>query len=319
MTVSKQYSLALVAIALAAALVFGLAGAAFADMRTANATLSGSQEVPAVSATTTGSMTLSYDWSSSTSSSASTSNMQYSLSAVGSGITMAHLHCAPTGVNGPVTVTLFDAPDTVVTNPATTTVATSTSSSTSTPSATSTPTTSTTTVPGHVQISGVLASGTITNASVMSADCQSKIGYNIANIHDLARAIGEGKIYANVHTVQYPAGAARGQLMLSTPTTTPTTPTTTPPVVTPTTTPPVVTPTTTPQMTDHIQLLRELRNLLQQIVMLLQGFDPRMHPGWDGQHFFHSESSSSGASAEAGNGNARASAGSSNTSTTGTY
>ena len=46
------------------------------------------------------------------------------------------------------------------------------------------------------------------------AGCAATIGYPIASVADLARAMLDGYIYANVHTPTYPAGAARGQLTL---------------------------------------------------------------------------------------------------------
>ena len=70
----------------------------------------------------------------------------------------------------------------------------------------------------------------------------------IRTVTELAAALKAGIIYANVHSVQFPNGVARGQLTLTssstshTSTTTPPTGTSTPPTgtTTPTTTPPVI-------------------------------------------------------------------------------
>src|SRR5258708_2144395 len=103
--------LLLVIVALAATLALGFAKLAHADSQSASATLIGSNEVPPNSASTTGSISLTYD-SNSTSTASSTSNMQFTLNADGNDITMSHLHCAPAGVNGPIVVTLFASPTT---------------------------------------------------------------------------------------------------------------------------------------------------------------------------------------------------------------
>ena len=173
---------------------------AFADTtHTFQATLSGNSDVPAVNSQTTGSIMLTFNNADAMSGSMMNGNMtngsamHYTLNAVGNDITMAHLHCAAAGANGPAIVTLY------MMNPQN--QATSTGSASSSMTMTG------------VTINGVLSSGSISNADIKSADCMSKIGSNIYTVSDLANAITNGKIYANIHTVQFPDGAARGQLM----------------------------------------------------------------------------------------------------------
>ncbi len=96
----------------------------------------------------------------------------------GVAVTQAHLHCAPAGVNGPVVAFLFGK------------------------------------VPGGFDVDGDLAEFTLTDANItaVGADCVPTTGMAINNIADLADAMAEGNIYANVHTVTNPGGEVRGQL-----------------------------------------------------------------------------------------------------------
>jgi hypothetical protein len=87
-------------------------------------------------------------------------------------ITMAHLHCAPIGENGPVIVPLI----------------TSNTGSTSA------------TLHGTIEQEDILSVATTCSP-------------NISTIEHLAQAMREGQIYINVHTVNYPAGEVRGQLV----------------------------------------------------------------------------------------------------------
>ncbi len=86
----------------------------------------------------------------------------------------AHLHCGAVGQNGPAIVPIFSSPT-------------------------------------GVDVDGTLASGTIDEDDILSiaATCDP----NITTMPHLIQAIREGKIYINVHTANYPNGAARGQLM----------------------------------------------------------------------------------------------------------
>ena len=97
----------------------------------------------------------------------------------GEAIIAAHLHCAPAGQNGPVVVHLFGF------------------------------------VPGGFDVDGDLAEFTLTDANVtaVGADCVPSIGMAINNLDDLAQAMEDGNIYANVHSVANPAGEVRGQLV----------------------------------------------------------------------------------------------------------
>jgi len=96
----------------------------------------------------------------------------------GVAVTQAHLHCAPAGVNGPVMAFLFGF------------------------------------VPGGFDVDGDLAEFTLTDANIaaVGADCVPTIGMAINNIADLAQAMQDGNIYANVHSVANPPGEVRGQL-----------------------------------------------------------------------------------------------------------
>lgn len=93
----------------------------------------------------------------------------------------AHFHCAPSGSDGPVVLSLDNK------NPG-----------------------------GDGPFYGEIGRGYIADDDIATsgADCAATIGYPIATVADLARAMKEGVIYANIHTPSYPAGAARGQLTL---------------------------------------------------------------------------------------------------------
>jgi len=95
----------------------------------------------------------------------------------GDEITSAHLHCGDPGEAGPIVVGLYSDPS-------------------------------------GTDVNGSLASGNIGNANIQNSasGCTSTIGYAIHNVGDLARAITEGRIYANAHSQAYPDGVARGQL-----------------------------------------------------------------------------------------------------------
>ena len=71
--------------------------------------------------------------------------------------------------------------------------------------------------PGGVDVDGTLSEFTITQANLdaVNADCMEEIGYQIETMEDLANAIAVGDVYANVHTVAFPAGEIRGQLELT--------------------------------------------------------------------------------------------------------
>lgn len=88
-------------------------------------------------------------------------------------VTMAHIHLAPAGVNGPVVAWLYpDGPPPQL-------------------------------IAGR--FSGVLAEGTITAANLVGPLLE-------ASLDDLIEAMRAGDTYVNVHTSQYPPGEVRGQI-----------------------------------------------------------------------------------------------------------
>jgi hypothetical protein len=97
----------------------------------------------------------------------------------GNDVTQAHLHCGRAGQNGPVVVFL---------------------------SALN---------PEGQDVNGLLSQGTRRNEHIEpgAAACEELIGRPINNIASLAAAAFDGLIYANVHTIQNPAGEVRGQLV----------------------------------------------------------------------------------------------------------
>ena len=96
----------------------------------------------------------------------------------GVAITQAHFHCAPSGANGPVVAFLMGF------------------------------------VPGGFDIDGDAAEFSLTSANIaaVGVDCVPSIGVSITSIADLAQAMQDGNIYANVHSVANPPGEIRGQL-----------------------------------------------------------------------------------------------------------
>jgi hypothetical protein len=100
----------------------------------------------------------------------------------GVGITAAHLHCALPGVNGAIVVPLFN-------NPA------------------------------GQNVDGELNLGNqavVENADIIppSGADEAACGVPLNNIASLAFALLTGRVYANVHSTEHPAGVARGQLLL---------------------------------------------------------------------------------------------------------
>lgn len=88
-------------------------------------------------------------------------------------VTMAHIHLAPAGENGPVVAWLYPAAP-----PATL-------------------------IPGRSD--GVLAAGVITDANLVGPLAGQ-------TLDDLLFEMGAGNTYVNVHTTQYPPGEIRGQI-----------------------------------------------------------------------------------------------------------
>ncbi len=110
--------------------------------------------------------------------SGSSTGMRYDLAVQnGLGITAAHLHCAESGRSGPAIVTLYMSMGT--------------------------------------DVNGMLASGMISDSDILPSakGCSETIGYEINDIEDLTRAINDGVVYANIHSMNYPDGVARGQIL----------------------------------------------------------------------------------------------------------
>jgi hypothetical protein len=97
----------------------------------------------------------------------------------GLGITQAHLHCGAAGVNGPIVAFLFGL------------------------------------VPAGVNVNGTLATGVLTNASIQPVDFSTNAacGRTINNIASLHAAALERRIYVNVHSLAFPGGVTRAQLI----------------------------------------------------------------------------------------------------------
>ncbi len=163
---------AVITVALLALFVLSSAASGHETLRFA-ADLVGVHEVPPVKTETTGEVTVRFNQE--------LTAAQFRLTVEdGTAVTMAHFHCAPVGVNGPVIAFLFGM------------------------------------VPGGFDVDGRLAKFTLTDANITAItphpDCMTTIGMDINSIADLAQAMRAGKIYANVHTVAHPAGEIRGQL-----------------------------------------------------------------------------------------------------------
>jgi hypothetical protein len=160
--------------------ILAISGAAYGDEFVFVATLSGAQEVvgppfvapqPGVTTDTVGRLRLQFD--------AALTRATFRLRVQqGVDITQAHLHCAPAGVNGPITVFLFG----LVADPG-------------------------------VDVDGLLSEGELTNASFQAGvDCNATCGKTVNNIASLRAAILDGCIYANVHSVANRGGEVRGQV-----------------------------------------------------------------------------------------------------------
>lgn len=90
-------------------------------------------------------------------------------------IHMAHIHCGPPGVNGPVVAFLFGPADSMVTK------------------------------------NGLLSSGTLTDSDVIprtSEVCPTDVN----DLADVIALIRSGEAYVNVHTMAFPGGEIRGPL-----------------------------------------------------------------------------------------------------------
>jgi hypothetical protein len=99
-------------------------------------------------------------------------------------ITQAHLHCAVAGANGPIIIWLAGIPPQTCTAPACNN-------------------------PLSVNAWDVdgkwVSSTTVTNANIVNTACGS-------TLREIADAMNDGRVYANVHSVAKPGGVARGQI-----------------------------------------------------------------------------------------------------------
>jgi len=133
------------------------------------APLSGHAEVPSVDTRARGLVHLQLD--------AAATELSYRLTVSHlAGVTQAHIHCAPEGVNGPPVAFLFAL------------------------------------MPAGVDVSGVLSSGGITDANVIPRPDTPECPGGVTDLADVLEQMEAGGTYVNVHTLEHPAGEIRGQL-----------------------------------------------------------------------------------------------------------
>jgi len=155
-----------------------VAGAAYADERLFEATLSGAQEVVLDSegnlvpggtdTAATGRIHVQFT-------KAFTSvRVNLRVSGLTGTFAASHFHCGRPGQNGPVVFGLVN--------------------------------------PGPLEFDGSRIRGTLTNADFTGADCLEIVGRPVNNIAALAFAMRDGLVYANVHSDVFPAGEIRGQM-----------------------------------------------------------------------------------------------------------
>jgi len=138
------------------------------DISVFRAKLRGSEEVPAVTTKSKGQMTLWHD--------ERHDRIPFTLTVMkGNDVTMAHLHCAVVGSNGPVVVTLLGE------------------------------------IPGGFDINGRLMKSNIEDDNINTmngATCPTAIN----DVDSLVTAMKKKEIYVNVHTMDHPSGEIRGQV-----------------------------------------------------------------------------------------------------------
>lgn len=152
----------LVILALAASIAIAWVNTAVAGP-VFTATLDAAQEVPSNTSTATGFATFEF--------SDDITELSYELSVFDiTGVTAAHIHLAPAGVNGPVVAFLFG------------------------PNA------------GTGLVNGLLASGTVTASNLIGP----LAGFPLT---DLLAQMTATNTYVNVHTLTFPGGEIRGQIL----------------------------------------------------------------------------------------------------------
>jgi hypothetical protein len=148
-----------------------LAGASYGAPLNFTTYLNGAQEVPGVVTDTTGKCNVKFNKD------LSEASFRIDVSE-GTGITQAHFHCAPAGVNGPVVAFLFPF------------------------------------TPGGVDVDGNLNSGTLTNADIIPTSGTDACGLPVVNnLASLAAAMLDNRIYCNVHSLDHTGGVTRGQIL----------------------------------------------------------------------------------------------------------
>ena len=149
------------------------------------ATLTGDQEVPPLTTAAFGSATFDVNFSE------STLGMNYTLSATNlKQAFMAHIHCAPEGVNGPIVMQLAG------------------------------------TAPGNraFNLNGPwIGSAEVTDGNVVPQMCANATGGMVAvsTLVQLLTLMAQGLTYVNIHTTPNPGGEIRGQIELVGPVTIP--------------------------------------------------------------------------------------------------
>jgi hypothetical protein len=138
------------------------------------ASLSGEQEVPSVDTLARGEAILHL------SEDGSELSFQLIVSRL-EGVTQAHIHCGPAGMNGPVAVFLFSF------------------------------------VPEGVDISGVLSADGVTDADVIALPDSTACPGGVSSLADVIEQVRSRNAYVNVHTIDHPSGEIRGQLRVAGP------------------------------------------------------------------------------------------------------
>jgi len=161
---------------------FLIGGVATADAQSEfAATLSGTEEVPAVGTIAFGTATFDVNFSE------GTLGMNFHLSATNlKQAFMAHVHCAPAGDNGPIVLWLAGRP--------------------------SPPGTATYNLNGPWIGSAELGDANVTP----NTSCTNAAGANVVvnTLVDVLRLMAEGSTYVNIHSVANPSGEIRGQIDL---------------------------------------------------------------------------------------------------------
>lgn len=91
------------------------------------------------------------------------------------GVVAAHFHCGRAGQNGPVAAGLIS--------------------------------------PGPLMLENDMIKGMLTNANFTGVDCNPVVGRPVNNVASLALAMRDGLVYLNVHSMDFPAGEIRGQML----------------------------------------------------------------------------------------------------------